>query len=108
MPGLWRPDEVRSRLGAAVPDGPAYETIGGWLMAELGRVPAVGDEAVVDGWTVRVVDMDGHRVDRVRLVPPPHGSGGAEADDQRNDQWGRQRHAETDAGAATREPEDSR
>jgi CBS domain containing-hemolysin-like protein len=39
-------------------------------MAELGRVPAVGDEASVDGWTARVVDMDGHRVDRIRLVPP--------------------------------------
>ena len=70
VPGLWRPDEVRSRIGVSVPDGPAYETIGGWLMAELGRVPAVGDEAVVDGWTARVVDMDGHRVDRIRLVPP--------------------------------------
>jgi CBS domain containing-hemolysin-like protein len=68
VPGLWRPDEVRSRLGVAVPDGPAYETIGGWLMAELGRVPEVGDEVAVDGWTARVVDMDGLRVDRVRLL----------------------------------------
>jgi CBS domain containing-hemolysin-like protein len=71
VPGLWRPDEVRARVGTDVPDGPAYETIGGWLMAELGRVPAVGDEVVVDGWTARVVDMDGHRVDRLRLVPAP-------------------------------------
>ena len=36
VPGLWRPDEVRARIGADVPDGPAYETIGGWLMAALG------------------------------------------------------------------------
>ena len=43
VPGLWRPDEVRDRLGAPVPDGPAYETIGGFVMAELGRVPVVGD-----------------------------------------------------------------
>ena len=70
VPGLWRPDEVRSRVGAAVPEGAAYETIGGWVMAELGRVPMVGDEVVVDGWTVRVLDMDGHRVDRLRLRPP--------------------------------------
>ena len=33
VPGLWRPDEVRDRLGAPVPDGPAYETIGGYVMA---------------------------------------------------------------------------
>ena len=38
-------------------------------MATLGRVPAVGDTVPADGWTARVVDMDGHRVDRVRLVP---------------------------------------
>ena len=70
VPGLWRPDEVRSRVGAAVPEGAAYETIGGGVMAELGRVPMVGDEVVVDGWSVRVLDMDGHRVDRLRLAPP--------------------------------------
>ncbi len=68
VPGLWRPDEVRSRVGADVPDGPAYETVGGWVMASLGRVPVVGDEVEVDGWTARVIDMDGHRVDRLRLA----------------------------------------
>jgi CBS domain containing-hemolysin-like protein len=36
-------------------------------MATLGRVPAVGDSVEVDGWSARVVDMDGQRVDRVRL-----------------------------------------
>ncbi|QKE84073.1 hemolysin family protein [Arthrobacter sp. NEB 688] len=69
VPGLWRPDEVRSRVGVEVPEGPAYETVGGFVMAALGRVPQVGDEVVVDGWTARVVDMEGHRVDRVRLLP---------------------------------------
>lgn len=69
VPGLWRPDEVRSRVGAPVPDGPAYETVGGWVMAALGRVPAVGDEVAVEDWTVRVVDMEGNRVDRLRIGP---------------------------------------
>ena len=32
VPGLWRPDEVRDRVRAPVPDGPAYETIGGYVM----------------------------------------------------------------------------
>jgi len=64
---MWRPDEVRARVGVAMPDGPAYETVGGWVMSTLGRVPSVGDTVDVDGWTARVVDMDGHRVDRVRL-----------------------------------------
>jgi CBS domain containing-hemolysin-like protein len=77
VPGLWRPDEIRGRVGADVPDGATYETAGGWLMAELGRVPAVGDEVTVDGWTVRVLDMEGLRVDRLRFVPPPEEDGGA-------------------------------
>jgi len=67
VPGLWRPDEVRSRIGAAIPEGHAYETVGGWVMATLGRVPEVGDRVQVAGWEAVVVDMDGHRVDRVRL-----------------------------------------
>ena len=69
VPGLWRPDEVRDRLGALVPDGPAYETIGGYVMACLGRVPVVGDEVSVTGWIVRVDAMDGRRVDRLRFTP---------------------------------------
>ena len=69
VPGLWRPDEVRARIGAEIPEGPAYETVGGWLMSALGRVPTVGDEVPLEGWTARVVDMEGHRVDRIRLVP---------------------------------------
>ncbi|MEP7369231.1 MAG: hemolysin family protein [Dermatophilaceae bacterium] len=69
VPGLWRPDEVRDRLGALVADGPAYETVGGYVMACLGRVPLVGDEVSVPGWTVRVDAMDGRRVDRLRFTP---------------------------------------
>ncbi|MGN6634693.1 MAG: hemolysin family protein [Oryzihumus sp.] len=71
VPGLWRPDEVRDRLGADVPEGPAYETVGGFVMAELGRVPVVGDTVTVPGWTLRVEAMDGRRVDRLRFTPHP-------------------------------------
>jgi CBS domain containing-hemolysin-like protein len=69
VPGLWRPDEVRDRVRAPVPDGSAYETIGGYVMACLGRVPAVGDEVSVTGWSLRVDAMDGRRVDRLRFTP---------------------------------------
>jgi len=69
VPGLWRPDEVRSRVGAPVPDGSAYETIGGYVMACLGRVPVVGDEVFVTGWGMLVHTMDGRRVDRLTFTP---------------------------------------
>ncbi|MCE1179970.1 MAG: hemolysin family protein [Micrococcales bacterium] len=81
VPGLWRPDEVADRLHAKVPESPAYETVGGFVMASLGRVPSVGDVVRVPGWDVSVVDMDGHRVDRLRFSPrADHATGGAGAD----------------------------
>jgi len=71
VPGLWRPDEVRDQLSAVIPDGPTYETTGGYVMAALGRVPEVGDELTIPGWTLRVSRMEGRRVDRIRFVPSP-------------------------------------
>jgi CBS domain containing-hemolysin-like protein len=52
-----------------VPDDANYETVGGFLMARLGRVPTVGDEVSVDGGRLRVLRMDGRRVDRLRYQP---------------------------------------
>ena len=69
--GLWRPDEVRDRIGAQIPEGATYETIGGFVMAQVGRVPAVGDEVTTDGWLLRVVSMDKRRVDRLRVSQLP-------------------------------------
>jgi CBS domain containing-hemolysin-like protein len=78
VPGLWRPDEVRERIGAPVPDGPAYETTGGYAMAALGRVPVVGDVVELPGWRVSVLAMDGMRVDRLRFEPLEEPGAGAE------------------------------
>jgi CBS domain containing-hemolysin-like protein len=69
VPGLWRPDEVLRRTGIAIPEGPAYETVAGFVMSELGRVPEVGDLVEVDGWRVVVIDVEGRRVDRLRFTP---------------------------------------
>jgi CBS domain containing-hemolysin-like protein len=69
LPALLRPDEVRDRLHAEIPDGAAYETLGGFVMARLGRLPRVGDEVAVAGGVLRVERMDGRRVDRLRFVP---------------------------------------
>jgi CBS domain containing-hemolysin-like protein len=71
VPGLWRPDEVRERIGAPIPDGPAYETTGGFVMAALGRIPSVGDTVSIPGWKIAVLAMDGMRADRLRFVPDP-------------------------------------
>ncbi|RKT77335.1 CBS domain containing-hemolysin-like protein [Terracoccus luteus] len=71
VPGLWRPDEVREAFDADVPDGAAYETMGGFVMQVLGRVPVAGDVVAVPGWRITVAGMEGRRVDRLRFVPDP-------------------------------------
>jgi CBS domain containing-hemolysin-like protein len=68
VPGLMRPDEVREAVELPIPDGPEYETVGGFVMARLGRVPRAGDEVEIAGVMLRVERMDGRRVDRVRAV----------------------------------------
>jgi putative hemolysin len=50
-----------------LPPGP-YETLGGFLMARLGKLPIVGDEVRVDGWRLTVAELDGRRVSRVGLA----------------------------------------
>jgi putative hemolysin len=46
-----------------------YQTLGGLVMAFLGRVPSSGDHFEWDGFRFEVVDMDGHRVDKVLIRP---------------------------------------
>ncbi len=71
FPGELRPDELRSRTGVLVPEGDVYDTVGGYIMSVLERVPANGDEVTVDSGVLQVVRMDGRRVDRIRYTPVP-------------------------------------
>ncbi|MCE7949212.1 MAG: HlyC/CorC family transporter [Chloroflexi bacterium CFX4] len=50
-----------------------YQTLGGYLMSQFGRIPQMGDLHEADGLRFEVVDMDGYRVDRVLVakIPPP-------------------------------------
>ncbi|MFQ4147271.1 hemolysin family protein [Arthrobacter sp. LAPM80] len=72
FPGLMRPDEVTERIGPLrVPDEAGYETVGGFMMAELGRIAAVGDSVAVEGGLLVVDRIDRRRIDRIRFVPAP-------------------------------------
>jgi CBS domain containing-hemolysin-like protein len=69
FPGMFRPDELMEKLAIEVPEDGSYETIAGFLMAQLGRVAQVGDEVRIESGVLRVERMDGRRVDRVRFIP---------------------------------------
>lgn len=61
-------DRISDLLELASPlddDGGEFHTLGGFVMAELGSVPGVGEHFLHRGWRFEVVDMDHTRVDRV-------------------------------------------
>ena len=69
FPGILRPDELLERSGVSVPEEGPYETVAGWLMSEIGRIPQVGDVVEIDAGTFRIERLDGRRIDRVRFTP---------------------------------------
>lgn len=70
FPGLLRPDELSEQIpGLTVPDEAAYETVGGYVMSELGRIAAVGDTVPVGGGMLSVTRMDGRRIERICFHP---------------------------------------
>lgn len=85
FPGLMRPDEVSERIGPLnVPDEAGYETVGGFMMAELGRIAEVGDTVEVAGGTLVVDRTERRRVDRIRFIAAarPEVAEGDEAGDE--------------------------
>ena len=60
--------EAAAALGIDLPEG-EYDSLAGLLYARLGMVPQPGDEVDLDGTTLIVDELDGHRITRVRAVP---------------------------------------
>lgn len=66
VPGTLRLDEARSRIGIDLPEG-EYETVAGYLMDRLGRIPKRRDEVTYGNWSIRVITMYRRRVERVLI-----------------------------------------
>ena len=74
VPGGTPVDEVNDRLGLTVPEDEDYDSIGGFLLHELGHVPQAGEYVDVDGHRLVVERMNGNRIERVRIetLQPSH------------------------------------
>lgn len=68
LSGLLHRHELESSIGFEWPEG-RYETLGGFVTAQLGRLPVEGDTVEVEGWRFEITDVDGFRVARVRARP---------------------------------------
>jgi len=49
---------------------PEYNTIGGYVFGQIGRLPRPGDRVPIGTRTLEVVDMEGRRVRTLRLHAP--------------------------------------
>lgn len=65
VPGTLRPDELLERTQIRVPESGPFETLGGLMMFELGRMPQPNDRIVVDHAQLSVYRLDGRRIDQI-------------------------------------------
>lgn len=78
--GLLNLTDFEDETGIDLPEGP-YETVAGFLMAELGRIPEVGDVIEHEQRTLTVTGVDGRRVSRVHVSAAPPETDSEEADE---------------------------
>ena len=68
--GLLNLDDFAEATGLQLPEGP-YETVAGYVLAELGRLPVVGDTVSVEGRSLTVLELDGRRIARISVSAAP-------------------------------------
>lgn len=68
--GLLSIDDFTDDVGVELPEGP-YETVAGFIVAEIGRLPQVGDAVVYNGHTLTVSELDGRRIAKVQVTLGP-------------------------------------
>jgi CBS domain containing-hemolysin-like protein len=60
-------DEINQRLGVHI-EREGFETVGGYLLTHLGRVPAVGDRLDIDDLSMEVLEVERRRIRKVRIA----------------------------------------
>jgi CBS domain containing-hemolysin-like protein len=69
--GLMLIDDVAERLGVKLPETADVSTLGGFVTAQIGRMPRPGDRISADGYDLTVVEIKGRRVTKVLAARRP-------------------------------------
>lgn len=60
-------DELNETLGLSIPEEDEYDTIGGYLATQLGKIPEIGDNFRHEDLLFRVTEGDARKVDRIEI-----------------------------------------
>jgi putative hemolysin len=63
--------DLSEDYGIEIPESTEYETLGGFLLTSLQRIPKVGDSVEIEGKVIRVMEMVGQRISKVKLETLP-------------------------------------
>lgn len=66
--GWMQVDEFIEQLDLPIERDDRFETVAGYVLAELGHLPQVGESFERKGWRFEVVDLDGRRIDKVLVA----------------------------------------
>lgn len=63
--GWMQADEFEDKIGVRVARDAKYETVAGYVLAELNHLPVVGEAFERGHWRIEVLDLDGRRIDKI-------------------------------------------
>jgi putative hemolysin len=66
--GSMSADAMAAELDISLPDDRDFATAAGYVLHILRRLPEEGDQFTEDGWKIQVVDMDGRKIDKLRVM----------------------------------------
>ncbi|MCL2330084.1 MAG: hemolysin family protein [Phycisphaerae bacterium] len=61
-------DEVNDELSIEIPEGEDYDTVGGFVLSTMGKIPAVGEEMRFGNVRLQVLDAEERKINRLRIV----------------------------------------
>ncbi|MBI2760597.1 MAG: HlyC/CorC family transporter [Chloroflexi bacterium] len=94
LDGMLPVEDVKDLLRLrTLPNEENYQTLGGFVMQQLGRIPHVADHFTWDDLRFEVMDMDGNRVDKVLVAPASQDRGDRTAFTPSASRPGQERHS---------------
>jgi putative hemolysin len=77
--------DLEAQYGVALPKDAGFETLAGFILARLQRIPAIGDSFEQEGYRYKVEELEGHRIAKVRIEKMEKVEGKAESASQTGD-----------------------